>query len=158
MPFDDDDGKKPPIKKKGVKIDNQNSSIPQPKPDTAALFDNNAILANSKYEEYKQRTWELSLKFKSMIEDRTLPENKSILVKGIESETLTKLVSLASDMNEDDNQPEAIGSVALSMLLMKMLLLQRDTINILMFNIDKLERSNSKLEKMIKSNEGQDIK
>lgn len=133
-------------KKKGLKINNENSSVPAPKPDNKVVFNEQAQKAATKYEEYKQRTWELSTRFKSMVEDRVLSDNKSPLSKGIESETLNKLVALACEMNEDDNQPEGIGSTALSFLMMKMLLVQRDTINGLLFKIDRLEKSVSKLE------------
>lgn len=142
MPFDS----RGPIKRKSLKINNENSSVPPPKPNPAVVFEEQAKKVNSKHEEYKRRTLELSGKFKSMMEEKILPENKSVLSRGIEAETLTKLVSLASEMNEDDNQPEAIGSTALSYLLMKMMLLQRDTVNTLLFKIDKLEKSNLKLE------------
>lgn len=131
-------------KKKGLKITNENSTVPTPKTNQSALFEEKAKEVYSKYEEYKHRTWELSTKFKSMIEDRVLPENKSIISKDIENETLNKLITLASEMNEDDNQAEGIGSTALSMLVMKMLLIQRDTINRLMFKIEKLEAADKK--------------
>lgn len=146
MPFKDSG----PIKKKSIKFNNENSSVPAPKPSPVAVFEEQAKKANSRYEEYKQRTWELSSKFKAMIEDKILPELKSPLTKGIEIETITKLVALASDMNEDDNQPEGIGSTALSYMLMKMLLIQRDTINILQYKVDKLEKASFKLEQEVK--------
>jgi hypothetical protein len=153
MPFDDNKG---PVKKKGLKIDNQNSTVPQPKPNTSEVFNEKATAAASRYEEYKQRTWELSVKFKSMIEDRALPDNKSILSRGVEVEVLNKLVSLASEMNEDDNQPEGIGSTALSFLLMKMLLIQRDTINTLLYKVEKLEKNNTKLENTVNTETNKD--
>jgi hypothetical protein len=137
MPFDN----RGPIKKKGIKINNENSSVPSPKPDASAVLDEQAKKAISKYEDYKQRTWELSTKFKGMVEDKTLSDNKSVLTRGIETEVLNKLVVLASEMNEDDTQPEGIGSTALSFLLMKMILLQRDTINALLYKVEKLEKS-----------------
>lgn len=122
--------------RKGLKINNQASLI-QPKIDTTAEFNAKANEAFSKYEEYKQRTLDLSTKFKAMMEDKVLFENKSILSKDMEKEIIEKLVQLSSDMNADENQPEGIGSVALSVLLMKMMLLQRDTINQLAFKLEK---------------------
>lgn len=127
-------------KRKGLKINNENSTVPAPTPDRSAVFEEQAKKAFSKYEEYKERTWDLSVKFKSMIEDRIHPDSRSPISKNIEKETLDKLVSLASEMNEDDMQPEGIGSTALCMLLMKMVLIQRDTISALAFKIDKLEK------------------
>lgn len=152
MPFDD----RGPIKKKGLKITNEKSSVKPPPPDPVAAFNEQARQAHSKYEEYKQRTWELGSKFKAMVEDKILNVNKSVLSKGIETETLNKLVALASEMNEDDNQPESIGSTALAHLVMKMMLVQRDTINGLLFRLDKLEQANAKLEVLVKSLESKE--
>lgn len=129
-----------PIKKKGIKVNNDNSTIPQPKPNYQEKLSEKAQEVATKYEEYKSRTWELSTKFKAMMQDHVLSDNKSVLVKDIEAETMNRLVALASEMNEDDNQPEGIGGTALSFLIMKMLLLQRDTINTLLYKVDKLEK------------------
>jgi hypothetical protein len=141
MPFDGDDGDDPPRRpKKGVKLNNKNSSIPSPKSNGRAMFESRADEAFSKYEEYKQRTWDLSTKFKSFVGDRVLLENKSVITKGLENEVLDKLVALASEMNANEYQPEGIGSVALNMLLMKCMLLQRDIINTLSYKIEKIEK------------------
>lgn len=129
------------IKGKGLKINNEKSAI-QPAPQNqSAAFEERAKEINSKNEEYKQRGWELIAKYKSMIDDRVLPENKSVLSRGVEAETVNKLIVLASEMNEDENQPESYGSTTLCVLLMKMMLAQRDTINILAYKIDRLEKS-----------------
>src|SRR5258708_1626043 len=129
-----------PIKGKGLKITNEGSSVPAPKPDSSAEFDKQAKQEAASYEDYKKRTWELSTRLKGMVEDKTLPENKSPLTRDLEIETLNRLVVLASEMNEDSTQPEGIGSTALSFLLIKMLLVQRDIINNLSFKVDKLEK------------------
>jgi hypothetical protein len=129
-------------KKRGLKIDNSNSSIPVPKTNRTEEFNEQANAVHSKNEEYKQRAWDLSPKFKSIIEDRTLIENKSPVSKNLEQEVLNNLVQLASEMNLDANQPEGRGSVVLSMLLMKMLLVQRDIINSLAYKINTLEKNN----------------
>lgn len=147
MPFDDDNDDsrknlKPSIRqRKGLKINNETSSVLPAKTNNSDTFDGNAKEAFSRYEDYKQRTWDLSTKFKSMVEDKLLPANRSIIYKELELEVLTKLVSLASEMNADENQSEGIGGVALSMLLMKMILLQRDHVNELLFKTDKLEKA-----------------
>lgn len=139
MPFDNEDEKSIP-QKKGVKLSNKNSTIPQPQ-NNRESFEEAATKAFSTYEDYKQRTWDLSLKFKSFIEDKSLPSNKSILSKDLEKEVLDNLVKLASEMNADENQPEGIGSIAMGMLMMKMMLLQRDTINSLSHKLEKLEKT-----------------
>jgi hypothetical protein len=143
MPFDD---KKPKKNKVGLKLDNTASSIPQPQANQAAVFEKNANDAFNKQESYKSRMLDLSTKFKAMIEDKVLVENKSIISKDLESEVVDKLIIVASEMNTDDNQPEGLGAVALSTLLMKMVILQRNTINSILYKIDRLEKSCKKLE------------
>ena len=138
MPFDE---KEPKVRKTGLKINNAASAVPPPKVSDAAAFEQKADAAFAKIQEYKERWWDLSGKFKSFIEDKILSINKTIISKDFESETLQKLVALASDMNEDEIQKESIGATSLCMMLMKMMLLQRDIINDLAYKLDKLEKS-----------------
>lgn len=126
--------------RKGLKINNENSSI-QPKVDESKVFEQRATKAFTRDQDYKQRMNDLAVKFKAMIEDRTLVDNKTILVKEVEGETLQKLIQLASEMNADEAQDEGLGNTALSMLLMKVLLLQRDRINTLEFKLEKLGKA-----------------
>lgn len=147
MPFDS----KGPIKKKSLKFDNQNSTVPVPKLSQAAIFEEQAKKAYSTSEEFKQRSLDLTSKFKLMIEDKILPDLKSPLTKGIESETMSKLLAFAIDLNEDVNEREGMGSSVLAFLALKMLLVQRDTINILQYKVDKLERGSLKLEHELKA-------
>lgn len=155
MPLDDNEA--PPLRGKGTKLNNKQSSIPAPKQNQAEVFSEKATMVFNKFEEFKKRTWELSAKFKSFIEDRILPENRSIITKELETEVLNNLISLANEMNADEHQPEGIGGVALSMLLMKCLLIQRDTISTLAYKIDKLEKQlvvvKSNVEPTSKSNQ-----
>ncbi len=124
---------------KGLKINNNNSQIPSPGPNKAAALDAAANDTMSRLEEYKKRSWDLGTKFKSLIEDKFLPENKSPIAKDLEKEILDGLSSLATDINNDPSQLEGMGSVAMCQLIMKMMLIQRDTINSLLFRINKLE-------------------
>jgi|ERR1019366_2748170 hypothetical protein len=147
MPFED----KINQKQKGLKINNNASSIPIPKASNAAAFEEKAKESFESQEAYKNRMQELVPRFRSMIEDKILPQNKSLISKDLEQEVLNKLITVASEMNEDEAQPEAIGAVSLSMLLMKMLLLQRDIINNLSFKVERLEK-NVLLEKTTDAN------
>ena len=99
-----------------------------------------ATEAAKRMEVYKNRTFELSGHLKQIMQDRTLIENKSPISKDIETETLNKLVILALEIDADQSQPEGFGSTALGMLTMKMLLLQRDTINAMAYAIEQLEK------------------
>jgi hypothetical protein len=124
----------------GLKINNEHSNINTPDTTQPASFDEKAAAIKNKMEGHKQVVWELSNKFKSMIEDHTLPENKTIISKDMEKEVLDKLVKLATDLNMDQVYPEGWGSSAIDMLLMKMLLLQRDAMNVMAYKIEKLEK------------------
>jgi hypothetical protein len=125
----------------GLKINNQNSSIPEPpKQSEKEVFDEKATVAAKNMEAYKVRTFELSTQLKHILQDRTLTDNKSPISKDIETETLNKLVVLALEIDADESQPEGFGSTALGMLSMKMLLLQRDTINSMAYAIEQLEK------------------
>jgi hypothetical protein len=140
-------------KKKGLKINNEKSSIPQPKPDTSAAFNVAADKAYSRIEEYKQRSFDLGTRFKSIIEDRKLAINKTQINKDIEMEILNKLIFLANDLNTDETQPEGAGGTALAMLIMKMMLSQRDLINELAFKIEKIEKMFNVLVEQNKTNQ-----
>jgi hypothetical protein len=125
----------------GLKFGNEHSSIPEPpKQSPKEVFDEQATEAAKRMNAYKVRTFELSGQFKQIIQDRTLAENKSPISKDIENETLNKLVVLALEIDADQSQPEGFGSTALGMLTMKMLLLQRDTINAMAYTIEQLEK------------------
>lgn len=141
MSFDDrdDDTLPQPIKKIGLKKANPvitQNNISSKK----EIFENQANNQFDKIEDYKQQIWDLSVKYKSFIQSKVLPDNRGPIASNLEKEVLDKLVALASVMNEDPNQQEGIGSTALCMLLMKCMLLQRDSINNLIFKLDQLER------------------
>lgn len=127
---------------KGLKINNSNSSVAEPTKNNTATLNEVAQEIKSKHDEFKQRTWDLSAKFKSLVEDRFLVENKSPISKELEKEVLDGLVVLALEMNADDNQPEGLGSTALAHILMKMVLLQRDRLNALEHKLEKLTKVN----------------
>jgi len=135
-PFENDGEPAQPKKQVGLKMKNKPSS-PKFQPPS---IEEKAETHLSKDEAYKQKIWEYSLKYKSLIESSILPENKTSISSSIEKEIIDALISVPSEMNDDINQPNCIGSTALSMLLMKCMLLQRDRINELSFKLDKLEK------------------
>ena len=129
------------LPKKGLKVNNAASSIQKPIIHTQADLDQKVGAALSKDQDYKNRFWDLSIKLKAIIEDKILSDNKSIISKDLEKETATKIVMLASEMDEDIDQPNCEGTRGMTMLLMKCLLIQRDTINSLAYKIDTIEKS-----------------
>lgn len=145
MPFDSDesDEVKTPVRKIGVKKALQSSNQPS-KSEIRNNFEKKADTEFEKVEDYKQQMWELAVQFRSFIENKTLPENKGPIASNLEKEILDKLVQLATDMNEDELQPQGIGSTSLCMLLMRCMLKQRDTINQLSYELSKLDRKVNK--------------
>lgn len=87
------------------------------------------------------KIWELSNKYTSSIKDKTLSENKSPLQKEIETDIAKQLTNIALDLNNDEQQPEGVGSIGLLMLLLKTNLIQRNIINDLGYKVHKLEQS-----------------
>lgn len=135
--------------KKGLKITNEKSTIPVPPTPNGDALKQAATEVVNRIEDYKKRSWDLGIKFKGLMESSVLPENKSALIKDLESEVLGQLVQLATDINNDEAQPEGTGSVALNQLIMKMLLLQRDICNQQKFRIEQLEKQVSSLQQKL---------
>lgn len=125
---------------KGLKLNNQKSNIAPPTNSNLEAFNQAADEAAERLSTYKKRSWDLGVKFKSLMETTILPENKTSLIKDLENEVLQQLSQLATEINIDTIQPEGSGGVALCQLIMKMLLLQKDTTSKLLFRITSLEK------------------
>ena len=136
---------KQPKRKIGLKLNNDKSSVQLPdRIAHANNLDEQANDALNKRTEYNERAMELSVKFKSFVQDKTLKANKTPILEGIEQETINKLVELATEMNQDEYQPEGIGSNALCLILMKFMLVQRDIINDLSYELYKFKSDDIK--------------
>jgi len=148
MPFDEEDEVN--VKTKGLKVSNTNSSV-HSKVVEKQSFDKKADEAFEKDQDYKHSVWEFSSQFVKIINDQTLDINKTPLVKNVETDLINKLIDLSYKINADENQPEGAGSIVLSTLLLKTVLLQRDKINKLSFDLltlkkqlDDFQKNNSK--------------
>jgi len=146
----------PPAKKQlGLKIDNQKSitaSLPK-RPDLAA-GQKQAEAINNELNEYSAKASELSLAFKKVMEDQTVPQNKSPIAKDAERELIGKLVALGTAMNNDRRDPqEGQGSMGVITMLLHFTLFQRDRINVLEYNLDQLYQNQSKLNKKLADQE-----
>lgn len=75
------------------------------------------------------KAFELGKKFLSILNDKTLPENKGPIVKNVESQVCIELFNLAQEINNDPSEPESAGSAMLDTLFFKSLLMLRDKIN-----------------------------
>jgi hypothetical protein len=82
---------------------------------------------------------ELSIRYKEYLVDKTLGSNKSPSLKDSEKETIKKLCEIGLKLNSDENQPEGIGSIGLNSLLLNSVLIQRDKINEMSYEIHTLK-------------------
>lgn len=77
--------------------------------------------------------------------DETLLSEKGPIKKNLEKEIVNKLVRFASEMNNDPNEPEGFGSVAVIVLLLKAILYLRDKNNELSYKVASLEQKINKV-------------
>lgn len=84
---------------------------------------------------------DLTSTFMGLIKDSTLKENKGPIQLDLEQQICKDLTELSLELNQDQTQPEGIGSAGMTLLLLKIVMYQRDKINELGYKISKLEKS-----------------
>lgn len=152
-PFEDDLNDDIKLEKKqiGLKINNDKSSVNKEsenirKSKIKEEFEKKANIANSTYNSYNERAADIAFKFKKLIDDTTLPENKNMFSSSVESEFFSDFFKLGMEMDEDELQPTSAGSMGLLVLVSKIILMQRDKINKLSYNYEALEKKIKSLE------------
>lgn len=136
-----------PDKKSSLKISNENSMFAnQPKRPTKQDLDKSAKEIQEKDIGFKEKAAELAVNFRKMLDDKTLVDNKNQFSLEIERESISNLAQLAIDMNNDEyEQQDGMGSVGLSVLLFRCILIQRDKINKLDYAINEMNNAVNKL-------------
>lgn len=125
---------------KGTKLNNDKSMFSKVKVDKES-FEAAADKYIGGLQERDKQAVELARQFINIIKDKTLPENKSKVAENVERELKNKLLNLGIDINNDENEEnDGMGSMAIISLLIKTVLLQRDTINLLDYRLYKLEK------------------
>src|SRR5258708_26896525 len=66
-----------------------------------------------------QEIMELSKTYMGFIRNKVVRENKSPIEDDLEKETVKKLIQISMELNNDDTQPEGIGSLGLINLLFR---------------------------------------
>lgn len=94
---------------------------------------------------YKARAFELASKFKKMLDDKTIFQNKNIFNLELEKELLQKMIDLAIEINNDENEKFSMGSIGWITLLLKSVLWQRDRINKLEYELQLIQKEISKI-------------
>lgn len=103
--------------------------------------------------EIRNQAAEMAMKFKSLLKDRTVLENKSPLKKDFEEQVIRQLCDVGLKLNNDPNQPEGIGSIGILNLMMHAILIQRDTINNLSHKVSKMHIALETIIKAIEDDE-----
>lgn len=142
MPLDDDYDDLPDKKKSGLKnVSSQKSIFDNvPKKPSQEDFNKTVREVQEQGSSFKTRTAELAVQFRKIIEDKTLPQNKSIFAAEVEREVLSSIIKLASEINNDPNESEGMGSLSWIAQLFKITLLQRDRLNKSEYALMQLEK------------------
>lgn len=143
MPFDEEEDSLE-VKKSGLKQVSSKKSIFDgiPKKPSQQDFNEKVHQVQDQANSYKLTGATLAKEFMDLVQDKTLNRNKSVIVKELEKELLSKMINFASTVNKDPNEEEGVGSLAIIALLLKTVLIQKNAIN-------DLEYSNSLHEKKI---------
>ena len=141
--FRDDESDSLPEGNTGLKISGNKSRYakdPDEKNPTTEDFENAVVGMKNTELDVKNRIADASTKYRSLIKDRTVSENKSPLKQSLEQEVVKELSDLGLHLNNDQSRPEGIGSIGLCNLLMQINFQQRDRMNNLAYEIVKLKR------------------
>ena len=140
MPFDE--SPKDPKQRIGLKnINGQKSMFENiPKPPTQQEFQQKVQEAGDKMSGYKQQAANLFIQFSKAINDKTLSVNRNLFAIEAEKEMLQSMVQLAIQVNNDPLEQEGMGSLTWITCLFKTCLAQRDRINDLDFELEKIKK------------------
>jgi hypothetical protein len=156
MPFDEESEEIVSNKKIGIKqVSSQKSIFEKQKEEDdkkpkAQDFEKKVEEINKKNNDYKTRAAELAISYKKIILDKTLPQNKSVFLEEVEKETLSKMIALAVEINNDQDEQEGMGTLGWVTLLLKYFLHHRDRINTLEYQLLESKREINKLKEIVK--------
>ena len=122
----------------GVKLDpNKSRFKPKEKKKTQEDFEKEIADVQQKDEYLKNKAIQLSNRYHDAVDDKTLPENRGVLGKDVENEMINDLSQLALHLNNDEHQPEGIGSVGVLTVLLHAVLSLRDRVNLVAYNTEQ---------------------
>lgn len=130
----------------GLKIDNSKSKFTL---DPHIDIEAEARTIGKKIEDNKAEAFNLGSKYLEILKDKTVPENKGTLVYNLEKEILAKLLEFAKNVNNDDNELEGMGSIALCTLLFRSCLHLRDKANDLDYKVAQQNKEIAYLKKQL---------
>lgn len=111
-----------------------------------AQFDANANKTIEHYNEQTNKAVDVISRYVSLVKDRTLSRNRNVIAADVEREIREQMINLALDLNNDENEPDnGKGSIVVLTVLAKIILLYRDRLNDLEFEVQQLRRELNKL-------------
>ena len=129
---------------KTLKINNSKSSVPQQNIQTPNINNNISKILESE-EEQKKIAFTLTTKLLSMMKDKTLDGNKDTISRDEEKKVISEYVNFARLINSDPSKEESLGTLSLVTAMTRCILVQRDRINELEYESQKLRKSVEKL-------------
>jgi hypothetical protein len=129
------------IGKKSLRIDNKQSTIQAPQGNQSETKEE-AIKAINEIAQsnnsYNEKAVSLANMFKKTLLDKTLADNKSVIAADAEKDLINNLSRLALEIENDQFSDPGMGPIGLSTLIFRLLLIQRDQINQLSYELEKL--------------------
>lgn len=112
-------------------------------------FEKKVTASENNRSNYANQFIEYSKKYLNILNDKTLKENKNILVRELERTFLSEMLKLTKDVNNDENEEDNQGSLGLMSILLQANVLQRNHINLLEYNADLLKKEFAQLKKQV---------
>ncbi len=130
---------------RGVKLKNKNAERKEKekieREEYKRKFDEKAEKTIQHYNEQNNRAINIISRFIKMAEDKTLAQNKGGIADDVEREIRQDLIQLALDLNNDENEEDnGKGSVVALSAVTKIILLYRDRLNELEYELLQLKR------------------
>jgi hypothetical protein len=142
-PFEDDYDNVEHKPKTGLKNVSSQKSMFDAAPNKATQqdFDNKVKKIQESKGSYERKAADLVIKYKSIMRDKTLKQNKNVFMVEMEKEVIFDMVQLAIEKNNDpDEEKDGMGSMAWITLLLQQVIAQKDRINELEYQISQFNK------------------
>lgn len=138
------------VANRGVKIKTkaalQHEKDKKEREEYQSRFEENADKTVQYHDEKGKKAIDIISRYLKMTEDRTLSRNRGTIANDVEREIRQQLIQLALDMNNDENEEDnGKGSVVALSAVTKVLLIYRDRLNDVEYELQQLKREVNKL-------------
>lgn len=145
MPFDEEDDVQQSMQSQKVGLKNvssQKSILDSlPKKPTQSDLNQKVKTVTQNLNQNKTKVADLATQFVKVIQDKTLPDNKTIFQKDLEKELIQNMIKAAADINDDPSESQdGLGSLGWITVLLKVCLFQRDRANNLEYDLLQLKK------------------